>query len=135
MSIQLGFLIVKQQGSRTPSRCLALWTDRVLIAKQQGSRVPSRCIASWKGGVLIIFLPYLLNFIFYISLSKLNIENIIKAIDTPVLTVFLTLISFVACDKLNEEEKKKIVTALIKGIKKAEFNLLNYWHTKKTVLL
>lgn len=46
------------------------------------------------GGVLIIFLPYLLNFIFYISLSKLNIENIIKAIATPVLTVFLTLISF-----------------------------------------
>lgn len=62
--------------------------------KQQGSRVPSRCVASWMGGVLIIFLPYLLSFIFYISLSKLNIENIIKAIATPVLTVFLTLISF-----------------------------------------
>lgn len=72
LSIQLGFLIMKQQGSH----------------------VPSLCIASWMGGVFIIFLTYLLNFIFYISLSKLNIENIIKAIVTPVLTVFLTLISF-----------------------------------------
>ena len=37
-----------------------------------------------------------------------------------IIFIFLSLILFVACDKLNEEEKKKIVTALIKGIKKGK---------------
>ena len=40
-----------------------------------------------------------------------------------IVTMVLTLLSFIACDKLNEEEKKKIITALIKGIKKGkDFN-------------
>lgn len=97
LSIQLGFLIVKQQGSQ----------------------VPARCIASWMGGVLIIFLPYLLNFIFYISLNKLNIENIIKAIATPVLTVFLTLISFKNILKIKTTtliSKKTTLTLYFKSI-------------------
>ena len=37
-----------------------------------------------------------------------------------IVIMVLTLLSFIACDKLNEEEKKKIVTALIKGIKKGK---------------
>ncbi|RSB87064.1 hypothetical protein EGS00_08165 [Parvimonas micra] len=49
----LNLLIVKQQGSRAPTRCKASWKGGVVIVEQQGSRVPTRCEASWKGGVLI----------------------------------------------------------------------------------
>ncbi|WP_335940117.1 hypothetical protein [Fusobacterium polymorphum] len=35
-----------------------------------------------------------------------------------IVIMVLTFLSFVACDKINEKDKKKIITTLIKGIKK-----------------
>ncbi len=70
--------------------------------------IPMHSIAEGWGSYYLF--PLLIKFYFYISLSKLNIENTIKAIDIPVLTVFLTLTSFKNILEI------KITTLIIKKI-------------------
>ena len=71
-----GAFIAKQQGSRVPTRCEASWKGGVVIAKQQGSRVPTRCEASRKGGVLIylIIILYII-FLFILQYSSRFIKS------------------------------------------------------------